>query len=432
MPNKKILLHIGRHKTGTSTLQRFFVRNKYIFKSLGFLYPGACLEKGYGHHSLANYLNDPVANISFQLAAEAIKEEINSAVESIVIISSEAFQNVDPQKVKDFFYGYDVSIIVYLREQCGYLASAYAQRIQASNEAISLERYNRQFFSKLADYRHFVEKWEESFPGKLRVSVFDREQMVGGDITLDFCEKHLGINNDVLVEKFSLEEDDFNPTVSEKALLLKRRLNNFLPLDFPEKEDVYNYLSDLEMHNSLDKFSLSEECVSELVEKYSESNDWLVERYLKEGQKLIFKPVVAKSQSKVTLSEFSDFLNKLLLKFPSLGAYQEEVSLDVFDKELSTLEKKVLKYRELADSREKEALSWHNECARREKAWRDEVSRREELWMDAYKKLEGEVDLYKQRLILISDRLNYLESTLIYRIANRLKVMAHKIGLLKS
>lgn len=39
-----IFIHIGLHKTGTTTLQRFFAHNEGVFNDHGFFFPRACRE----------------------------------------------------------------------------------------------------------------------------------------------------------------------------------------------------------------------------------------------------------------------------------------------------------------------------------------------------------------------------------------------------
>ena len=49
----KVFLHIGLEKTGTTTIQRTFVRNKEYFESIGFRYPVFNGEEN--HVALYNY-----------------------------------------------------------------------------------------------------------------------------------------------------------------------------------------------------------------------------------------------------------------------------------------------------------------------------------------------------------------------------------------
>lgn len=56
---RKIIFHIGNHKTGSSTLQKFLFKNRKILEKSNIVYPDVCIRHGdYGHHNLAFELAD--------------------------------------------------------------------------------------------------------------------------------------------------------------------------------------------------------------------------------------------------------------------------------------------------------------------------------------------------------------------------------------
>ena len=102
---RKLILHIGRHKTGTTAIQRFLYGNPELLRANGYCYPdhGAI---GFGHHDIAGALikkNMELSEISDNEAVNKIRELIAGLVKGkkgIPIISSEAFQNCDPKLVR--------------------------------------------------------------------------------------------------------------------------------------------------------------------------------------------------------------------------------------------------------------------------------------------------------------------------------------------
>lgn len=89
----RLILHIGRHKSGTSSIQHWLKRNNDLLSTNGILYPKS-FRKGVAHHNLVDIL-DPrrsgAADLDF--AANQILREVTE--EDTIILSSEAFQNVN-------------------------------------------------------------------------------------------------------------------------------------------------------------------------------------------------------------------------------------------------------------------------------------------------------------------------------------------------
>ena len=55
----KIFVHIGTHKTGTTSIQKFARSNEEKLKMKGFFYPGYSIlgkKEHYGHHHIAHAL----------------------------------------------------------------------------------------------------------------------------------------------------------------------------------------------------------------------------------------------------------------------------------------------------------------------------------------------------------------------------------------
>jgi len=59
---KTVYLHIGLHKTGTSTIQFFLANNREKLAELGYLYP----FKQVAHHNLAYLIGDK-KNLTYRI-----------------------------------------------------------------------------------------------------------------------------------------------------------------------------------------------------------------------------------------------------------------------------------------------------------------------------------------------------------------------------
>jgi hypothetical protein len=133
-------VHVGTHKTGTSSLQSMLARNDCTLESLGVFIPrsGRTDRASAGHHNIAWELGgnpqfDPIAGTF----ADLIDEVAACGVPS-VCISSEEFEFLFEDQhaltlLLDGFaaIGYETKIILYLRPQADYLESLYAEIVKA-------------------------------------------------------------------------------------------------------------------------------------------------------------------------------------------------------------------------------------------------------------------------------------------------------------
>jgi hypothetical protein len=142
-------VHIGTHKTGTTSLQELLARNDRTLRRSGLLVPKACrIDRHSGHHNLAWELSgDPRFESRFG-TFHSLLAEVRTSHAPSVCLSSEDLELLhdDPHALallRDGLLdaGYAPKIVVYLRPQADYIESAYA-------EIIKLRR---------VDFEHFLE-----------------------------------------------------------------------------------------------------------------------------------------------------------------------------------------------------------------------------------------------------------------------------------
>lgn len=213
-----IYLHIGRHKSGTTSLQHFLKNNPSFLADHGFSY--APTEPHHlAHHDLARaYMaGGDEASIADLPVVTAIKD--HRPGDPHLIVSSEGFQNARPARLAEVV-GQDATIVVYIREQLEYLVSAYLQRVQASALSDPLPDYMRGVF-RTVNYNRFVASWEQVFSSaSVRLRVFDRVHLHDNDIVADFLSV-LGIDD----RPAETRAGESNPSLTYPLLLLKRAAN---------------------------------------------------------------------------------------------------------------------------------------------------------------------------------------------------------------
>ena len=152
-------LHIGTHKTGTSSLQTLLLSNEACLERSGILIPrqGRALPHS-GHHNLAWEMSgtDPRFNPAFG-RWEDVLEEIRAHHLPAVCISSEDFEylHLKPDalwRIRQMLnsIGYEVTIVVYLRPQADYIESLYVELLK-NGARLAFRSYLAEIYHRSAD-----------------------------------------------------------------------------------------------------------------------------------------------------------------------------------------------------------------------------------------------------------------------------------------
>lgn len=221
-----IHLHIGLNKTGTSSLQDFFRMNaQALWDEAGLCYPQAGRDGGPAHHALSKWLKSPKGIEAGAVApmVAALLGELREAKSAV--ISSEDFHTHGPRSIEQLAHllaGHRVRVVLYVREHVAYLSSWYQQNVQATHLSCAFDTFcyfTRKPLAKIAD------QWAKAFgPGQVELALYERPQLVGGDIVQDFAAR-IGLGGDL--GRFKRKPYDSNPSVAGNLLFIKRLLNNF-------------------------------------------------------------------------------------------------------------------------------------------------------------------------------------------------------------
>jgi hypothetical protein len=147
-------LHIGTHKTGTTSLQTFLAANEQCLERNGIFVPSSGRAwPGSGNHNLAWELSgDPRFDPALGSWRDVLGE-IRSRNPPAVCLSSEDFVHL--QRTPDSLcrirqelnsIGYQVRIVVYLRPQADYIESLYAELVKDRSH-IAFRKYLGEIFS---------------------------------------------------------------------------------------------------------------------------------------------------------------------------------------------------------------------------------------------------------------------------------------------
>jgi hypothetical protein len=134
---KRIFIHIGTHKTGTTSIQMFLHQNRSRLKKAGILVPRSgtgVIDSPAGHQNIAYELcGSPHFERGLGRTANLL-EELHQSQEPVAVISSENFQFLHrfPDKLSKLdqdldALGYDRTYLVYFRNTRDYFVSLYGQ-----------------------------------------------------------------------------------------------------------------------------------------------------------------------------------------------------------------------------------------------------------------------------------------------------------------
>ena len=229
---KTIYLHIGTHKTGTTTIQSILSANQEAILAQGYYYSKKCrIRITPGNHPLAwallhgdRMLNEQTGEIlDLSCAWSDFLEEIPQAAENI-IISSEYFCLFRDEQVltlKEILANFRVIPILYLRRQDKFLLSLYSENVKSNGHFESVHSFIQNQQEKV-DYLGIIDRWSRAF---------GHENMVIGLYTLgegntdligDFLSK-IGIVMDR--DELKIGDRRFNVNPPIKLLKIIRFLN---------------------------------------------------------------------------------------------------------------------------------------------------------------------------------------------------------------
>jgi len=269
---KNLYLHIGTHKTGTTSIQHLLYTNRDHFRKLGVLYPETGLTGSphqWGQHCLAWVLTQAnMEGIWLRLRREA-------APYSTVIISSEEFsvylEERRFQRLKNAVPWASIKPVCYLRRQDEFFESLYNQYIKGGGTADINELFPT--MQARLDYKNFLNVLSSVF-GKenLIVRIYEKDR-INGDICGDFFSS-IGIAPDC---RPSSPPRSVNKALSKEGLerlreanrnfadapeeLLKRRRQIVSEFTVPPFTP-HSILSQDERRTLLDRFRASNEAVA--------------------------------------------------------------------------------------------------------------------------------------------------------------------------
>ncbi|MEZ9322781.1 hypothetical protein AB4161_20825 [Vibrio sp. 10N.286.51.E5] len=350
MIKRKLILHIGTHKTGTSSIQQALYNNRVLLNEYGYKYfidtPDGIKRQdgnttswiGYDLNSMKSGYGGWVSNKTKLFSLLKGKYDRN------VIISNEnfswLFSNDELISLKsDLSEIFDeIKIIVYLRRQ-DLAAVSHYQQASKRVDLPSTYYYGKgvsplpdsSSFYDYFDYYERIKSWSSAFGrSNVNVRVFEKEKLRNGDVVDDF----LHILKLDLGELGNYRTNESNGKIKTKLghLINENVTNNYLSKYLrssvsnegkfvPQKKDAIIFYSQYQESNKkLEEFLEVENIFSDNFEMYKEidTQSW-TER---EANQAISEILEALN----TIS-FKDIARIYIDQFPSLSKFLVKIKL---------------------------------------------------------------------------------------------------------
>lgn len=297
---KKLFLHIGYHRTGTTYLQSFLFHNRIALAKNGILYPSAGLL-GEGHAALALCLpsmrdqkigamrrtagieipTEATLNHSANEHFENLREELLQTDCESAVISSECFLEwLD----KDALYRQvkklpvQLEIVVFIRRQDRWIESVYNQVIK-DPELVFGGEFNQLPQLDMLDFESELNRWANCFgDDQLHLHLYQENQG-----NLDAVGKLLSIagldSNQLSLDSLKKPAYKTNSSLDECCIEVLRQCNALGFTNRPVQLLMDRLSSRFRDAGSYSRWRLPKRKADQLVKHYQSSNHRLFSRF---------------------------------------------------------------------------------------------------------------------------------------------------------
>ena len=301
---KKLYLHIGANKTGSSAIQLFLVKNREKLEETGYCYPKyGELHNAHYNISSAFGCGPSVEGVDFKTLSKKLYDECG---QNSCILSSEYFitaknaEGIYNSLSKDF----DIEVIVYLRRHDLWYESLYNQAVKTVANppwGKGIESYLNFQWKKggqTFDYLQIIKIWNAFEDMKLTVRPYEKESFLNGDIFEDFMEA-IGISKP---DVFDTNVGVINESIPLEYLDLVDSVNRSEALSVIEKNRIIRAVKKIEQGKSKFKYSMTPAHKRKVISNQSPNYDKICE--ILGIEKPLFKNVEVKEDLWIAPSRF--------------------------------------------------------------------------------------------------------------------------------
>ncbi|MGK7866810.1 hypothetical protein [Falsiroseomonas sp. E2-1-a20] len=185
-----LVIHIGSHKAGSSSIQAFLREQAETLRRHGVLYPRAGRGDGMAHHQLASGLRQGKAAQDQGKWKQIQDLRARATSDQRLILSSEGFETLSTAAVaqlQQLVGSGPTTILFYVRDVGEAVVAAYSQRSKSGSNTDDFDRFFEHSARILAVRRvEVVRRWVSVFGAdNVRVRTIEPSCLVAGDLTED-------------------------------------------------------------------------------------------------------------------------------------------------------------------------------------------------------------------------------------------------------
>lgn len=196
MPERiKLVVHIGAAKCGSTSIQYMLSLNRALFAERGIVIPDEQLEETGNcsgnqiafFQSFSNRLADGQVEIANRL--QRLVQAARSHPVRMIVLSAENLCN--PEGFEQLFApaaeDFDLKVVVYVRRQDDYIASAWQQWFV--KDYPDFLTFALQQAGKFGNWKNAIEPWSELYGNdRIAVRLFEKDKFRWGTLLTDFAE----------------------------------------------------------------------------------------------------------------------------------------------------------------------------------------------------------------------------------------------------
>ena len=231
-----------------------------------------------------------------------------------IILSSEAFFLAQfPQRLAQYFRGFDVEMIVYLRRQDEWANSQYSEFVGGG--AIGrigfepgkwLEQDKTKFW---LSYDVMLDRWLDAIgKDKIKVRLYEKTKFIGGDLLTDFCES-VGVIRDEILQVPSLKLRN-ESTLPVEYLQIMMYFNRLI---YKTKDDYLRFVDEViktlgKSHHAGSgakkrKYIFPAPLREKILKDYAQSNAYVAHRFCNKSDGILFQDLTVSSDSDFSANE---------------------------------------------------------------------------------------------------------------------------------
>ena len=342
MKKRKIYIHIGTHKTGTTTIQNVLENNADSLKKDGIIFLGTyiklftefseenkCNDKSYLlnvinelHKDLDSYKND--SNCKFIISNEKLSGDKNSGYQN----SNELAKSLKTITEK---LNLDATIIVFIRSQDEFIESLYTQRIY-NGETFTFDEYLSMMNQNWFRWDKLLDSYAYHFGiDNILCGIYDKQYLPNINSLVNQFGNFI---KSKFLKNYTTAPDN-NSGYSKNALQYLQTISPYLDND--QNRILKKILKRTNPKKIFEGYSFfTEDQRTEIIKTYSASNNYVLNKYFHNQSEKLFPNLKATNENSIIQNDKPEE-NMILLTKALLSINSE---LESTKKELKQISKR--------------------------------------------------------------------------------------------